>query len=67
MLDDTGFVERMEYSLANSPSLVGQRVKRAQEAVSGGIDDAIQEATKSKAHSQAFKLVKNSNKPLGQK
>lgn len=46
MLDDTGFVQRLEYTLANSPSLFGQSVARNQKAVLEKVDDAVLEATK---------------------
>lgn len=45
MLDDTGFVQRLEYTLANSPSLFGQSVARNQKAVLSKVDDAIVGAT----------------------
>lgn len=41
MLDDTGFIQRLEYTLANSPGLLGQRVNRTQKAVIDKIDDAV--------------------------
>lgn len=46
MLDDTGFVQRLEHTLANSPSLFGQSVSRNQQAVLNKLDDAISAATK---------------------
>jgi hypothetical protein len=49
MLDDTGFVERLESSLAKSPSMFGRSVARNQKAVtdrmSGAVDDLTSEAT----------------------
>lgn len=46
MLDDTEFVQRLEYTLANSPSFLGQRVKRAQDQVIEGLRNSTSEATK---------------------
>lgn len=46
MLDDTEFVQRLEYTLANSPSIVGQKVKRAQDQVIDGLRNSTSEATK---------------------
>lgn len=46
MLDDTGFVERLEYTLANSPSLFGQRVAKAQRGVADGLESAANETLK---------------------
>lgn len=46
MLDDTGFVERLEYTLSNSPSFLGQRVNRAQKQAYESLQSAVKEATK---------------------
>ena len=46
MLDDTEFVQRLEYTLANSPSILGQRVKRAQDQVVDKLRTSTSEATK---------------------
>lgn len=43
MLDDTGFVERLESVLARSPSILGQSVKRKQEAVVNRLREAGEE------------------------
>jgi hypothetical protein len=67
MLDDTGFVERMEYTLANSPSLLGQRVKRAQESVAQGVDDAIQSATKEASGLSSNQIGEKFKSALGSK
>lgn len=40
MLDDTGFIERLESALAKSPSYLGQSVKRNQDAVVSGMREA---------------------------
>lgn len=49
MLDDTGFVERLESTLAQSPSIFGQSVARNRRAVTdrleGAVADLTQEAT----------------------
>lgn len=49
MLDETGFVERLEQTLANSPSFLGQRISKAQknayETLQGAVADATKEAT----------------------
>lgn len=46
MLDDAEFVQRLEYTLANSPSFLGQKVKRAQDQVIEGLKNSTSEATK---------------------
>lgn len=46
MLDDTGFIERLEYTLANSPSFFGQRVAKAQRGVADGLESAANETLK---------------------
>lgn len=45
MLDDTGFVERLESVLAKSPSLLGQRINRAQKQAYSRLQDVVSEAT----------------------
>lgn len=45
MLDDTGFVERLEYTLANSPSLFGRSVNNSQRQVTEGLQNAVGKAT----------------------
>lgn len=45
MLDDSKFIERMEYTLANSPSLWGQSIARKQDAVKKGMQSATQSLT----------------------
>lgn len=45
MLDDSKFIERMEYTLANSPSLWGQSIARKQDAVKKGMQSATQNLT----------------------
>ena len=42
MLDDSGFVERLENELSKSPSFLGQRVKKSQEAVVEKMRENIQ-------------------------
>lgn len=46
MLDDTEFVQRLEYTLANSPSFLGQRVKRVQDQVVDKLRNSTSEVTK---------------------
>lgn len=46
MLDDSGFVERLESSLAKSPGYLGQRVAEKQKAVTNALRDAVEESTK---------------------
>lgn len=46
MLDDTGFVQRLEYTLAQSPSLLGQSVNRNQRAVSDKLAVNVGDLTK---------------------
>lgn len=41
MLDDTGFVERLESSLAKSPSLFGQKVAQRQKSVTDALRDTL--------------------------
>jgi hypothetical protein len=45
MLDDAGFVERLEYTLAKSPSYLGQKVARNQQAVSDKLTQKIGDVT----------------------
>jgi len=45
MLDDSKFIERIEYTLANSPSLWGQSIARKQESVKKGMQSATQNLT----------------------
>lgn len=45
MLDDSKFIERMEYTLANSPSIWGQSIARKQESVKKGLQGATQGLT----------------------
>jgi len=45
MLDDTKFVQRLEYTLANSPSGVGQSIARKQDAVAKGMQTAAKNLT----------------------
>lgn len=56
MLDDTGFVQRLEYTLANSPSLFGQSVARNQKAVLEKVDDAVLEATKDASNLTPYQI-----------
>lgn len=56
MLDETGFVQRLEYTLANSPSLFGQAVQRNQKAVLDKLDDAVATATKDASSLSPFQI-----------
>jgi hypothetical protein len=46
MLDDSGFVERLESSLSKSPSYFGQNVAKKQKAVTDALSDTVQGLTK---------------------
>ena len=62
MLDDSGFIERLEYTLANSSSFLGQRVKRAQDKITTGLQETAEEATKDATNLSPFQTgeeVKN--------
>lgn len=56
MLDDTGFVERLEYTLSNSPSFLGQRVNRAQKQAYESLQSAVKEATKDATNLTEFQV-----------
>jgi hypothetical protein len=46
MLDDSEFVSRLEYTLANSPSILGQSVRRSQDDVVNALKQNVETATK---------------------
>lgn len=46
MLDDTGYLERLEYTLANSPSLMGQSINKKQRQVVDKLKDGVSAALK---------------------
>lgn len=56
MLDDTGFVERLEFTLAESPSFLGQRIKGAQKKAYESLQNAVSEATKEKTVLSEFQV-----------
>lgn len=56
MLDDSGFVERLESSLAKSPSFLGQSVKRNQDAVIQKLNEAGQDLTGGASNMSPFQL-----------
>ncbi len=56
MLDDTGFIERLESSLSKSPSIFGQSIKGKQEAVIRKLNDAGQELTSEASNLSPFQL-----------
>lgn len=45
MLDDSEFLERLEYTLAESPSILGQRVKKAQTGVTDKLNSKVGDLT----------------------
>ena len=47
MLDKTDMVSRLEYTLANSPSFLGQSVKKRQQAIADALKFNIEDLTKS--------------------
>jgi hypothetical protein len=56
MLDDSGFVERLESSLAKSPSYFGQKLKRALTGVYDGLNKAGQELTDEATNLEPFAI-----------
>lgn len=56
MLDDTGFVERLESSLAKSPSFFGQRVAERQRAVTDVLSNAVKEVTSESTNLSPFQV-----------
>lgn len=56
MLDDTGFIERLESSLAKSPSLFGQHVKRNQDKVFQGLNTAAEGLTEGASPLSPYQL-----------
>lgn len=56
MLDDSGFVERLESALAKSPSFLGQSVKRNQDAVISKLNEAGQDLTSGASNMSPYQL-----------
>lgn len=56
MLDDTGFIERLESSLAKSPSFFGQRVAERQRAVTDALSDAVSGLTDEATNLSPFQV-----------
>lgn len=56
MLDDSGFVERLESMLAKSPSFLGQSVKRNQDEVYSGMVEAGEALTKDASSLSPFQM-----------
>lgn len=56
MMDDSEFVARLEYSLANSPSFLGQKVSRATKRVQEGLTSKADEVLSDASNLSDFQL-----------
>lgn len=56
MLDDSGFVERLEYTLTQSPSFIGQNIASKQKNVSEGLKKSVQDLTSESTNLSPFQV-----------
>lgn len=56
MMDDTGFVERLESTLAKSPSFFGQNVAKRQRAVTDALTNAVEGTTKDATNLSTYQV-----------